>query len=34
MRVLSSPKQMLGLAAFGLEVEEYLPPAAESGDAR
>jgi 3,4-dihydroxy 2-butanone 4-phosphate synthase/GTP cyclohydrolase II len=33
MRVLSSPKQMLGLAAFGLEVEEYLPPAAESGDA-
>jgi 3,4-dihydroxy 2-butanone 4-phosphate synthase/GTP cyclohydrolase II len=34
MRVLSSPKQMLGLAAFGLEVEEYLPPDAEPGDAR
>jgi 3,4-dihydroxy 2-butanone 4-phosphate synthase/GTP cyclohydrolase II len=33
MRVLSSPKQMLGLAAFGLEVDEYLPPAAEPSDA-
>ena len=34
MRVLSSPKQMLGLAAFGLEVDEYLPPSEESDDAR
>ena len=34
MRVLSSPKQMLGLAAFGLEVDEYIAPATESIDAR
>jgi hypothetical protein len=32
--VLSSPKQMLGLAAFGLEVDEYIAPATESVDAR
>ena len=34
MRVLSSPKQMSGLAAFGLEVDEYIPPGAENDDAR
>jgi 3,4-dihydroxy 2-butanone 4-phosphate synthase/GTP cyclohydrolase II len=33
MRVLSSPKQMLGLAAFGLEVDEYIAPGTESIDA-
>ena len=33
MRVLSSPKQMLGLAAFGLEVDEYIAPGTESVDA-